>query len=111
MLNTTSVTEYLATVRAFADKTGQREQLEDQLDRLGRLFDHDLTGRSSVRLFKDFAPYSFEFCVQRPNAAGELQTIVNGGLIFHGRHDNGGDGGSPTYSVSLSPSDGWSIHT
>lgn len=35
----------------------------------------------------------------------------NGGLTFHGKHDNGGDGGAPTFSVNLSPSDGWEIHT
>lgn len=35
----------------------------------------------------------------------------NGGLIFHGPHDGGGNGGAPTFSVSLTPQDGWSIHT
>jgi Domain of unknown function (DUF4120) len=52
-------------------------------------------------LFKDFAPYSFEF------AAGGFQ----GGLIFHGKHDAGGNGDAPTFSVSLTPIDGWSLHT
>jgi hypothetical protein len=36
---------------------------------------------------------------------------MNGGLIYHGKHDNGGDGGSPTFSVCLEPTNGWSIHT
>lgn len=35
----------------------------------------------------------------------------SGGLIFHGPHDNGGDGGMPTLSVNLSEGYGWSIHT
>lgn len=35
----------------------------------------------------------------------------NGGLIFHGDHDGGGDGGMPTLSVCLQPTDGWAIHT
>jgi hypothetical protein len=35
----------------------------------------------------------------------------NGGLIYHGRHDGGGDGGAPTFSVNLTPQYGWSIHT
>lgn len=35
----------------------------------------------------------------------------NGGIIFHGRHDNGGDGGAPTFSVCMEPTNGWSIHT
>lgn len=34
-----------------------------------------------------------------------------GGLIFHGSHDGGGDGGPQSFSVCLSPVDGWSIHT
>jgi hypothetical protein len=35
----------------------------------------------------------------------------NGGLIYHGQHDNGGDGSAPTFSVNLTPQYGWSIHT
>jgi hypothetical protein len=35
----------------------------------------------------------------------------NGGLIYHGKHDNGGDGSAPTFSVNLTPQYGWSIHT
>jgi len=41
----------------------------------------------------------------------EYQEWFNGGLIFHGPHDNGGDGGAPTFSVNLMPSHGWNIHT
>lgn len=38
---------------------------------------------------------------------------LNGGMIFHGPHDNGGDGGAPTFSVSLSGTTKprWEIHT
>ena len=35
----------------------------------------------------------------------------NGGLIFHGPHDNGGDGGAPTFSVNLGVGYGWAMHT
>ena len=38
-------------------------------------------------------------------------TAYNGGLIYHGPHDRGGDGSAPTFSVNLNPHDGWSIHT
>ena len=34
-----------------------------------------------------------------------------GGLIFHGSHDNGGDGSFPTLAVSIEPTTGWQIHT
>lgn len=56
----------------------------------------------------DFAPYSFYFVRYRQNTKG---FISNGGIIFHGKHDNGGDGGSPTFSVCIEPVNGWSIHT
>lgn len=36
---------------------------------------------------------------------------MNGGLLYHGAHDNGGDGGAPTFSVNLISEQGWSIHT
>lgn len=36
---------------------------------------------------------------------------MNGGLLYHGTHDRGGDGGAPTFSVNLLPVNGWSIHT
>jgi hypothetical protein len=56
----------------------------------------------------DFAPYSFGF-VRRYTKNSEF--AGNGGIIYHGPHDNFGSGGSPTFSVCLSPTDGWSIHT
>ena len=37
--------------------------------------------------------------------------LLVGGLIYHGPQDRGGDGGMPTYSVSIEPTVGWSIHT
>jgi len=85
------------------------EQLYTEHPELKRSFDHCLDTlnriRDSfggvVRLFLDFAPYSFEFSV------GGL----NGGMIFHGGHDGGGDGGGPTLSVCLTPTTGWSLHT
>ncbi len=91
-------------------------------------FPLELTGTEKTRclLYKDFAPYSFYFEIQTrkmdcgvkpggekgtPFWTGTWQRYMNGGLIFHGPHDNGGDGGPPTFSVNLSPTDGWSIHT
>jgi len=59
-------------------------------------------------LYPDFAPYSF-YWVWKEIESGRV--ITNGGLIYHGRHDNGGDGGAPTFSVNLGAHTGWSIHT
>jgi hypothetical protein len=38
---------------------------------------------------------------------------MNGGFIFYGPHDGGGNGGVPTFSVELNPDTNphWSIHT
>jgi hypothetical protein len=48
---------------------------------------------------------------RRNKETGSYDYWFNGGLIFHGAHDRGGDGGAPTYSVNLSPTDGWAVHT
>ena len=54
-----------------------------------------------TELSPDFAPLSFLF----------HDHGIFGGIIFHGAHDRGGDGGAPTFSVNLAPCNGWSIHT
>lgn len=63
--------------------------------------------RGKARLYRDFAPLSFGFSVIRADG----RAWIHGGLIFHGPHDGGGNGGAPTYSVSLEPTEGWSLHT
>lgn len=60
-----------------------------------------LGGGQPMTLYGDTSPLSFTW-----GGAGWF-----GGLIFHGSHDGGGDGGAPSFSVCLSPVDGWSIHT
>jgi len=94
---------YLDKVREFADKIGMREQLEDKLDQLDMWFGKRLT----ANLYRDFAPHSFYWELLTDDG----KRVMNGGLIFHGQHDQGGDGGAPTFSVCLEPTNGWSIHT
>ena len=57
----------------------------------------------------DFAPLSFYFV--RKDKDGNFRG--NGGIIFHGNHDKGGNGSAPTFSVSLdnSTEERWEIHT
>ena len=96
-------TEHLAEVRDFADRTNQRAQLEEQLTRL-------VTNKPEgcvICLYKDFALYSFYFDIRMPNG----ERYMNGGLIYHGELDGFGNGGAPTFSVCLTPTAGWSIHT
>lgn len=77
----------------------------DSLDRLHRIAKNRDGAR--VKLWTDFAPLSFTFSIILPDGSSWL----HGGLIFHGSHDSGGDGGGPTYSVNVSPIDGWTLHT
>ena len=95
--------EHLQAVRDFADKTNQRAQLEQCLIDLTAY----LTDLWMVDLYSDFAPYSFFW--SQYNTAG--QRGLSGGLIYHGQHDGGGNGGAPTFSVNLMPMSGWAIHT
>lgn len=104
-IDATRCAEHFAHVVAFAKARGKWEGnqgLKAQLEHLARIATRggDKPG-GKVVLFKDFAPYSFEWSTEG----------MNGGLIFHGAHDGGGNGGAPTFSVSLTPCDGWSIHT
>lgn len=52
-----------------------------------------------TRLFKDWAPHSFGFVIERKTAEGEW------------KHWFTGRGSAPTYAVTVTPMSGWSIHT
>lgn len=98
----------LQAARNFADRFKLRESLEECLERL----QNPSFGRETrVTLYSDFAPHSFGFDKEYLSEDGTWRFDYNGGLIYHGPHDNGGDGGAPTFSVSLDPHHGWSIHT
>jgi hypothetical protein len=71
----------------------------------------DGADRMRVRLFKDFAPHSFEFVIEERGADGEYHMVLVGGLLFHGPADAHGSGQAPTFAVTLTPTNGWSIHT
>lgn len=79
---------------------------ESFLENLERLAGFAAGGRR-VRIGLDFAPLSFGFAVMRPDGS----CWIVGGLLFHGNHDRGGDGGAPTYSVNVQPISGWTLHT
>lgn len=61
---------------------------------------------TTTEIYNDFAPLSFYFVRKYK---GEYSS--NGGIMFHGKHDGYGSGSAPTFSVSLTPVDGWEIHT
>lgn len=96
--------EHLAAVREFADRTNLREQFESRLADLTTYGPNDWI----VELHEDNAPFSFIWNEYNPITH---QRGMLGGLIYHGQHDGGGNGGAPTFSVNLTPTNGWSIHT
>jgi len=96
--------EHLAIVREFADRSGQRDQFESRLSDLYRFISAE---GYMIMLYEDFAPFSFYWEEIAPNG----KRSMNGGLIYHGPHDGGGNGSEPTFSVSLEPCQGWAIHT
>ncbi len=61
-----------------------------------------------VFLYPDWAPMSLAFQLKYNG-----KNDINGGFIFHGPHDGGGNGGAPTFSVELNPDTNphWGIHT
>jgi len=102
---------HFESVLAFANKVGLRAQLDDKLKFLDEYAEHGERGKTRCRIYRDFAPYSFAFLIEQRNGNGGYQAWFNGGLLFHGAHDNGGDGSFPTLAVCLNPSVGWQIHT
>ena len=113
--------EYLQEVMKFAHSVNKAENLLNCIFRVGHCY-HNNGKEYICFLGKDFAPMSFYFSVYQMDQCeivnGELMRKrgtgdpwMCGGIIFHGNHDNGGDGSDPTFSVCLEPTDGWSIHT
>jgi hypothetical protein len=94
----------LAEIKAYAKEEGLDESFNNTFSRLEN---YSAKGYD-VTLYSDFAPLSLEFVIKEKD-----RFVLNGGIIFHGKHDGFGNGGSPTFSVSLSQDKvtGWSIHT
>lgn len=89
------------------------QSLKGRLDHLARYGGKSADGsdRTRVRLFKDFAPYSFGFVIESKDENDDWSAWFQGGLLFHGAHDGDGSGSAPTLAVTLTPCVGWSIHT
>lgn len=64
-------------------------------------------GDGTILISCDFHAQSFYFQETREDGSRGMC----GGIIFHGAHDNGGDGSGPTFSVSGGMVDGYMIHT
>ena len=97
--------EYAKEVFQFAKKTNQTKNLKKRLQQL-RNIAKNRGSHWKVFIGKDFAPFSFYFSIM----LGTTRAL-DGGIIYHGLHDGGGNGSWPTFSVCLEPTQGWSIHT
>jgi hypothetical protein len=90
---------------------------------LSRLMLVDFFQGTVTQVSDDYSNHSFYFVRYRKHKVGEpdndIRTINgepymfagNGGVIYHGKHDNGGDGSAPTFAVNMTPVNGWSTHT
>lgn len=94
----------LNEIKAYATEHLLMESFNETFSRLEN---YSVKG-CDVNLYSDFAPLSLEFSI-----TDQGQFVLNGGFIFHGKHDGYGNGGAPTFSVLLSTEKktGWSIHT
>ena len=95
----------LAEIQAFAK---EHQLMESFKETFSRLENYSIKG-CDVSLCSDFAPLSLEFSI-----TDKGQFVLNGGFIFHGKHDGYGNGGAPSFSVCIESGDrvtGWSIHT
>lgn len=102
--------EYYNSILDFSKKINDMSIVEC-LDRLKQITSNINQKKSEnlyyeLYLYNDFAPYSFYFEIKNIE-----DRFMNGGIIYHGKHDNGGDGGATTFSVNLTPTKGWAIHT
>lgn len=86
--------EHYDKAQAYAKLVGKEENLRERLEQLEKLGD-------IVELYKDFSTHSFLFVAKNNDGT----RAFNGGLIYHGFSHH------TTLCVSLTDTDGWSIHT
>lgn len=105
--------ESLKEAISFAKKMNLGHQFCRQLEwlsRYGQTPEKFLEQTVRCCLYKDFAPFSFEFVMQKKDSKGEWGRWFNGGLIYQGP-GLPADGSFPTLTVSLHNQTGWFVHT
>ena len=101
---------HLQTVKDFADRTGQRAQLDEKLAYLEGMTRNREAGQDDLYIHSDFSPMSFYFEIYPAGSKRDnTKRLWNGGLIYHGQLENGTR--PETFSVELTQSNSWSIHT
>lgn len=105
--------EYFDKVKAFAERIGKLACLQEKLDYLANYAcSEEAPNNTRCRIYRDFAPGSFEFVMDKWNKTKQdYVPWFNGGLIYHGPQDGWDGAKGPTLSITLTPTDGWSVHT
>lgn len=97
--------EVFERYRQMLDET---ESLENSLHKsIVRLSKWNPYNHTAV-IYNDFDEKSFFFQVYDEE---EKQTSFCGGIIYHRSEDGYGSGSGPTFSVTVEPTHGYSIHT
>ena len=99
----------LDEVLKFAEQIndGSLKECLENLERAEKNISENRGKKFETFISNDWADKSFYF--SRNSEDGDF--AGNGGIIYHGTHDNGGDGSSATFSVNITPCNGWRIHT
>ena len=97
----------------FAERTNQLEALLECMRHLQRIGENS---KAIVYMYTDWAKHSYYFTIfpedktlDECNENWKTLRIMNGGVIYHGKDDDGTR--EETFSVELTPSNSWSIHT
>jgi hypothetical protein len=88
---------YVEKVFEYAATTKHEESLRTAMEWLNK--ETYFGQKCGARVYKDFAPYSFGFSL----VGTDGRAFMGGGIIYHGSHDGGGNGGGPTFSVWACP--------
>lgn len=103
--------KYLEEVKKFAKIIGKEKVLQQRLDYLDTYAcpDNDKE-KTKCLLFKDFAPFSFDFVMHVRQQDGTYKRWFNGGLIYYGPNQ---DGVNLQFSVRLGDTReaDWTINT
>lgn len=90
--------------KTFTESKGDKS-LENCLDNLRRW-------RHPIMVGSDYDEMSFTFREILPNELTQKGYHgINGGIIYHGPRDGFGCGAAPTFSVTITETEGYSIHT
>ena len=94
-------------IKAFAESIGMIDNFNQVFESL-KAWENNKDCPCEIHIGNDFAENCFSFWQEYLREDLKGKTGIVGGIIYHGCPS---DGYKENYSVQLSPSYGWSIHT